>query len=347
MFKILVVENEKQILSNYKQIINTFFQDQVECDFIETKEKAIKKIIDHNSNYMGAIIDLRLDSAETNKQDGNDILHHIKDNLRFPIFVLSAVPDEVDNTLMPKTDLFQVCGKNTEEGEFKTIIERIIAINKTGITTILSKTGKIEQQLQNVFWKHLSQTMSFWIKEAQLNPQETEKALLRYTLSHLQEYLEQTEQGSFEDYYPIEFYINPPIKPKIFTGDILKKDSTHFIVLTPACDFSNNKAKNIVLIEIENVDDALRQTKEQVKKTFIKDIRANNKYQKYHYLPSAHDLDESCINFQRIHTVQYDSTNGTVQDYTKQMTVTAPFLKDIIARFSHYYARQGQPSLKR
>ena len=32
-------------------------------------------------------------------------------------------------------------------------------------------------------------------------------------------------------------------------------------------------------------------------------------------------------------------------DYNRTATITTPFLKDIVNRFSRYYSRQGQPNL--
>lgn len=50
----------------------------------------------------------------------------------------------------------------------------------------------------------------------------------------------------------------------------------------------------------------------------------------------------SFIDFRRIITLdRLDDSN-----IESVATISAPFLKDIIARFSYYYSRQGQPELK-
>ncbi|HFK1809836.1 TPA: hypothetical protein ACGXQD_006191 [Bacillus cereus] len=62
----------------------------------------------------------------------------------------------------------------------------------------------------------------------------------------------------------------------------------------------------------------------------------------YHFLPSYSDFSGGFIDFQDMVSLTADSFEG---NYEKVATVTSQFAKDIAARFTLYYARQGQPNL--
>ena len=212
MINILVIENNNSILIGYKQIIKDFFSTTVKCDFVENLAAGLSKIKDLNGNYSGAIVDLRLDATETDGAGGNEIIRAIKSNLRFPICVLSGHIEDLELDLKPSqpSPLFRCLDKGSPEGQFQTVIEEIIKVNNdlnsTGIFNILSRKGQIEQYISEIFYTHVSKSLDYWKSKP------SEKALLRYTLSHLQEYLELGEHGDLEPYHPVEFFIDPPIK---------------------------------------------------------------------------------------------------------------------------------------
>jgi hypothetical protein len=357
MINVLVVENQANIIQGYKETIRTFFAGQVNCEYAANLEQGLQRIAMLDKDYAGAIIDLRLDNTETDGAGGNQIIRQIKSSLRFPIFVLSGHTEDLEEDLKENTPLFQCIDKASTEGSFQLVINRILSIHKTGITQILSRKGQIEQYIQNIFWKHLSTSMPYWIEQANAGAN-TEPSLLRYTLTHLQEYLEINAGGEFEDYYPIEFYINPPIKQHektVFTADIFQDLETDkcYIVLTPSCDLVQRRTENkkgeitvtppnathITFGEIENLNEF--DTKWQDK---FKERPTGN--QLFHYVPPTHLLQNGgVINFSKVKSIRLDDVIDTTK-YVKVFAVSNSFAKDIIARFSHYYARQGQPGLR-
>ncbi|HNL08729.1 MAG TPA: response regulator, partial [Chitinophagales bacterium] len=167
MYKILVVENNQEILRGYIDTVNTLFPNQITITSAENQTDALSKLNNPNNDYVGAIIDLRLDATETDGSGGNEVLRQIKQNLRFPIFVLSGHTEDLEDSIVSKEPLFNIREKNTTEGDFATIVNRIIAINKTGITNILSRNGQIETWLKDIFWTHLAPIMPYWITAAE------------------------------------------------------------------------------------------------------------------------------------------------------------------------------------
>ena len=68
-----------------------------------------------------------------------------------------------------------------------------------------------------VFWKNLYPQIELW-KSKKSQGIETEKVLLRYAVSHIQELIDSEVPG----YITEEMYIKPPISQDIKTGAIYK-----------------------------------------------------------------------------------------------------------------------------
>ena len=200
--------------------------------------------------------------------------------------------------------------------------------------------------------------MEYWITEIE-DENKIEKVLSRHLLAHLSESLKLTEEGEFEKCHPAEVYIMPPIKKDIFTGDILEnKASKEFVlVLTPACDMELRKRKNgenwityrnadkiilVKLIEFNQIAEvsAYIETQSNTKKKEVERYVKNTKKERYYYLPSfGSRIPGFLIDFQDINRINADEINI----YNRVASVDEPFLKDIIAKFTAYYARQGSP----
>ena len=209
-----------------------------------------------------------------------------------------------------------------------------------------------------MFWEYFSENLEYWKNEIK-DENKIEKVLSRHVLAHISESLKLTEEGAFEKCHPAEVYIMPPIKKDVFTGDILKnKDSQEFaLVLTPACDMELRKRKNgekwvtyrnadkimlAKLIEFNQIAEvsAYIETKSNTKKKEVERYVKNTKKERYYYLPSfGSRIPGFLIDFQDINRINADE----IKIYNRVASVDEPFLKDIIAKFTAYYARQGSP----
>ncbi|MFA5300449.1 MAG: hypothetical protein WC389_19865, partial [Lutibacter sp.] len=184
--------------------------------------------------------------------------------------------------------------------------------------------------------------------------EQKEKTLLRYTLLHIQEYLEQTSDNTFDNYHPAETYIIPPVKRFVFTGDLVneKLSGDNYIVLTPSCDLAHEgKTDNVLLVKIENenigeiavLKDIIKANESNGKvkeaKNGLKRLITNNK-NKYHFLPSYKNIEGGLINFQVLKSVLKESI---LIDYERVASLNSQFTKDVVSRFSYYYSRQGSP----
>ncbi|SFB39974.1 response regulator [Algoriphagus aquimarinus] len=344
---LLIVEDDKPTIQSYLDNIESFNKNsdvQIEAEVIDNLADAKKSLI--SPDYDAAIIDLKLSSNSVDLE-GLEIVDEIKDKLRFPIFIVSGSLGQVERE---ENAFFK---KRSRDGNFKDILIEITDIYKTGVTNILGRKGTIEKYLNSIFWNHMSNSMGFWIKDTTRTPQEKENSLLRYTLLHMQEHIDE----ELEKYHPSEFYISKPIKKNLYTGDIIELDKSRFLILTPSCDIvlrpdGNRNADFILFCKIKSLESVVKNYELLKHDTSQKNdnrMRINgffeNKNQKYHFIPKAESIDPGLIDFQEKMTIPSSEVNELLKagKISRIATISQPFLKDVISRYSTYYSRQGSP----
>jgi ActR/RegA family two-component response regulator len=348
---LLIVEDDKDQLLLYNDIIDSFskkneFDIKSTCfDTIEDGMNAIRQ-----PNFDAAIIDLKL-SSDSTKLEGMDLVNAINKKLRIPIYIVSGSISQIEiqeNYLLKK---------RLRTDDFKTIIAEIKEIYDTGITSLLKQDGFVDQMLTKIFWEHLSDSLN------DLKGIDTHKILIRYISSHIQEFLEMDSEGDLEDLHPAEFYIYPPIKKYLSTGDIIKnkQNGSFFLLLTPACDILLRKVESDPLKKTRNAEKALlidlilwnsiegfntlmETTGKNNTKREKLNILTTNKKERYHFLPPYKIIKGYFADFQSQTSYNFNEIDN-LEKFERIATITQPFLKDIIARFSQYYSRQGQPDL--
>ncbi|MBK9391251.1 MAG: hypothetical protein IPN68_14045 [Bacteroidetes bacterium] len=308
----------------------------------------------------GAILDLKLEPGVV-VFEGNIILEKILTFLRFPIYIVTSNPSEIDPRLkLPEINpLFKIYPRT--EIEYIEILRDIIKIQKTGIIELFGSNGKLDEHIRNIYWNYLSQIIQYWI-DIDLEPELKEKAMLRYISNLLHSYLSfNPNLKEYEYFIPGEVYI--PCMHDIYqTGDILSKGGMDFILLTPSCDLANTKAKNVTLAEIIHSDkgilnsllSTIRQEPTKITdgelleelakrkskaKGIIEDIMKNAYSSKYYFLPAYNGFATGIINFQNTHCIPFSSLNT----YSKVFSISHSFIKDIVEKFSSYFSRQGSP----
>lgn len=334
-----------------------------------------------SSYFDGAIIDMKLaDSGDEGNQALDVIRQHLK---RIPVAIYTGTPDVADNSDdIPLIGVFKKGDATYEEliykfwDIYKTGLTKIMG-GKGQIEKSLSQIF-IKHLLPEISPKSIASEKSNWVCYAETKPDDTEKALLRHTLNHLIHEL----YKSSENCYPDEMYIHLPNlekdQVKVDTGCILKNKNNNkfYIVMSPACDLAEREGgecntDRALLVEIQMIEDILCDDYfisnchggKKLKKRYLKsnskpqgEYLSNQqdkdliKYQKntknlyYCWLPKTSCFNNGAvINFRRIST--YDQVELNSSFDIPVIQVASPFLKDIISRFSSYYARQGQPDI--
>lgn len=346
---------------------------------IETASKALE-----SSYFDGAIIDMKLaDSGNEGNQALDVIRQHLK-RIPVAIYTGTPdVADNSDD--IPLIGVFKKGDATYEEliykfwDIYKTGLTKIMG-GKGQIEQSLSQIF-IKYLLPEISTEPTVPEKSNWVSYADEDSDDTEKALLRHTLNHLIHEL----YKSSENCYPEEMYIHFPRQEQlgvsVDTGCILENntESKFYIVMSPACDLAEREGggcntDRALLVEIQMLEDILsddffiidsndnkKLKKRNLNKTnsqpdskgeylsksqeqdLIKYHR-NTKSLYYYCLPKSRYFNNGAvINFRRVSTYSQEELdeffNGPV------IQVASPFLKDIISRFSSYYARQGQPDI--
>ncbi|MDE0126599.1 MAG: hypothetical protein OXN97_18695 [Bryobacterales bacterium] len=333
--QLLLVEDDIRLVESYKTVLADYVEErgrQLELHVVNSLDDAkrgLGKWID------AAIVDLNLGSGTS---DGGEIIKQLKKYFRVPVAVLTGTPDDAEN-VPPVVGIF-----TKGEHRFDEVLDRLWSVHEIGLTKIMGGRGLLEERLNRVFLKNLLPTVDVWIRYAAKDRKRTERALLRYALGHLVADLE----GDDTPCYPEEVYLAPPLDDSLETGSLVrcKARQTWHVVMTPACDLvirkdGDPKTDMVVLAEVVpevDVFDLLKANNRQKKK-----LRRNNDASYLHWLPKCHALEGGFVNFRRLDTVAWNELDEKFD--RENMRVAPSFIKDMVSRFSTFYARQGQPEI--
>jgi len=305
-----------------------------------------------STDFDGAIVDLNLSSGDPTETSGNEVLREITEKHRFPVLVVSGNLQNLDNRIQ-QSGFLKTFDRDTPNNE---IFKYLLKIQATGITRILGGRGLIERHLGEIFWKHLACDFDGWDTGAR----DSEKTLLRYVVAHLSEYLDLPSGAANEYYHEAEVYVVPPIREYIATGDIVEKNGSRFILLSPPCDVAVRgikegipviNAKTLLLapllpiaretfLENSLITEGGNKDNAKGRESLLNEI-IKGKIEKYVFLTAHRNLGPVIADLQALRS-------WSLSDYlaSKRLaTVTSPFLKDIQSKFAAYYGRQGQPDL--
>lgn len=352
--RILVVEDDEDQLEAYRDAAEEKNTNGCHIELVERESapKAKEELL--SKGFDGAIVDLNLFPGNPDEASGNEILLEITQKHRFPVLVVSGNLQNLDPSIQ-ESGFLKTYNRDIPNDE---IFDYLLKIHATGITRILGGRGLVERHLGKIFWHHLACDIDSW----DAGNRESEQTLLRYTVAHLAEYLDIPDANNDGHYHEAEFYIIPPIRGHIATGDILQYEDKKYIVLSPPCDVAVRgenvgrpiiNAKSIVLAPLiplhrtSFVQEGLihegsgSDNAKGVKKLLEELIKG--KREKYVFLPGYREIDPAVADLQNLCTWPLDKYLSA----KRTATVSGAFLKDIQSRFASYYGRQGQPDLNK
>ena len=332
--RILLVEDEERDLERCRRDLNRYkVTKQRDITLVECK--TLDDVLEELENpFDGVIIDLQLTPGGN---EGKQVIKQIRELLfRIPIFIFTGKPEDVDKSIKG-IEVFTKSNTN-----FYDLLDELCETYDTGFTRILGGDGKIEELLGKVFLENLLQQRKKWVSYGKTDLERTENALLRYTLNHLLQLLDEDEKPHFRE----EFYLYPHVSEHITTGSIVREKTSNqpFVVLSPACDLvirqnGTSNTDHMLLVETESIDNALDGSRSKGK---VKEL-VRNRCQHLHWLPKIERFEGGVLNFRKLETL---NKNDFDEKFDQPLIQISPFfVKDIVSRFSSYYGRQGQPDL--
>ncbi|EHU2158610.1 response regulator [Acinetobacter baumannii] len=333
---ILLVEDNESDISVFKSSIELFDDEhniKTTLKVTKTFEEAIKVISE--SVFDGIVLDLSLHGSV---EGGKEIVDFIlKQKMIIPIIVYTGTPDD-----LAQYNFIEIYRKGEQENIIESILLDLKKTKEFGFNELFNAQGQIQEFLKDVFYKNIYFQKKQWILHEDKSL--VKKAILRHTLNHLTQHIDETDKKYFLE----EMYIYPPITKTPKTGSIIKdKNNQYHIILTPACDFAQSKARCILLAEIIPPLSYIRENfpgnEESNGRRDKLNTLVNNKKQEYHYLPRLGNFEGGFIDFTSVQSFSHDDLN---KNFTEVKIQISPyFISDILGRFSSYYARQGQPDL--
>lgn len=344
-FRLLIVEDDEQNLTACRATVARYKDEkQREVDLIECKsvKEAFEKL---DTSFDGAIIDLRL---ADHGDEGTQVVSRIAElHFRIPVAILTGTPTAADEDF-PYIGVFT---KGEPGAGYAELLDRFWGIHNTGLTRIMGGRGKIEETLNKVFRENLLPQIDKWVAYGETDSLRTEKALLRHALSHLLQLLDDDGDRCF----PEEVYLNPPLTDKIRTGSVVKErgSAQRFVVMNPACDLvirDNGECNTdrILIVEIDLQSELFSEYPvsglSNNQKSILEKAFRNTKSAYYHWLPKTDFFEGGFLNFRKLISLSREEFTERFEKPTVQ--ISPSFVKDMVARFSAYYARQGQPDIE-
>jgi len=361
-FKLLVVEDDIKSQERYTLLIDEEYPDDFDVVYCRSEVEAFEAV--KVSKFDGAVVDLKLSGAHTLEESseelgGNRFIEEFTSEVRCPVVVFTANTANLSEIASGK--VFRVIDR---AAGFNEVLRLFSLIQKSGMAEIMNKGGLVEQYLDKIYWDVFAKRVDIWTSYCDQG-KETKNALLRLMLYHLIEFIDQDQTI----YFPDEVYLKVFDSEVLRTGQLFKNNDTAemFIIISPACDlfvhgdgpksdfvqlcriYCHNEEP--VLSYIKNAEITLPDNKHpdyeklrilrKKSKSFIENA-AKNGADFYHYLPKSGIFKGGVINFREVKSVARESFIGNFSPVGIQ--VSTPFLKDIVGRYSSYYARQGQPT---
>ena len=333
--RLLLVEDDARVVKLYAEVLEHYVgthNRQIAMCVAKTLPDAQRSL---DGSVDAAIVDLNLGRGTA---DGGEVISELKEHFRVPVAVFTATPGDAEDE-PPVVGIF-----TKGQHRFDDVLDRLWGIYETGLTRIMGGRGLLEKHLNQVFLTNLLPTIDVWVGYGEEDSGRTEKALLRHALGHLVADLE----GDETPCYPEEVYLAPPLEDSLQTGTLVqcKERKTCHVVMTPACDLvkrSDGERNTDVVVVAQVVPEAAVFEKLKAKPDRQTRLMRNSDKICFHWLPKCGAVKGGFLDFRRLETVPLDGFDSQFERL--RVRIAPSFVKDIVSRFSIFYARQGQPKI--
>ncbi len=140
------------------------------------------------------------------------------------------------------------------------------------------------------------------------------------------------------------------------SGDLVqKKDTTdYFVVVTPTCDFANDKADFVILAKCIPLTESAEfvawrgpdtPPRFQGSNTKLQKLMADNRdggqRERFMFLPGTSTFPDFIVDLQQLTTVPKDDRDT----FERMASLDSPYAEKLLSLFARYYGRIGTPNL--
>lgn len=355
-WRFLVIEDDDETVRQLEEAIPGFVDapDSTHVESCKRFDDGAERLA--NERYDFLILDLKDDSksaasgeeAPEEASPGVKIFESLKKTRFVPVVFYTALAHVVR---AQETSFVRVVEKTEGLDKLKQEVRRVLE------TRLPSLTREIEEAERSYMWDFIT---SHW-KEFERTSDKADLAYLlarrlAITLERLATRLAQTadDKGSEPTVkaHPMMMYIVPPIAAHCLAGDVLLQTVggvfQYWIVLTPSCDFFQEKVAHVVLAKCENLTEQ-REFKNwslnpadpsKAAKANMENLIGDNR-ERYKFLPGTFFLPDLVVDFQQLRSVPVKA----LEEFTPVASLDSPFGEAILARFARYFGRVGTPDL--
>ncbi|MCU7843287.1 MAG: response regulator [Candidatus Thiodiazotropha sp. (ex Monitilora ramsayi)] len=360
-WKVLSVDDDPEIHVGLIGIMSSRMgEDAFEFTCVTSFDEGMKLI--ENNRFDLIFLDVHEDKADPDPaenpgqedQRGEQLLDVLKSSRFVPVIFYTGFPAKVDHL---RSHVVKVVEKGATPQEIRSAVNSILT---TGLPHL---SQYIEDQSRAFVWDNLEKAL----KDYSDDDMTSDIALLaaRNLAKNLSQRRIKELLGSDVNLItPLEMYLFPPEQESCNPADIFKRkdDGTLWMVLTPACDFEQNKAENVLLAQItpladhmlyKNWQDYAReldglapgQPSKEIKTSTnkargeVKSLVKNAKGGRFKFLPGTFFLPDCIVDFQQL-------LNLPIADAVKFEIVCSldnPYREEVLQLFSSYFGRIGTP----
>lgn len=360
-WKVLSVDDDPDMHEGLKGILSSRMRgDAFEFTVATTFDEGMALI--KNNRFDLIFLDVHEDGNDPDPSDhtdhadqrGEQLLEALKSSRFVPVVFYTGFPAKVDHL---KSHVVKVVDKGAPLEEVRSAVTSILT---TGLPHLAQY---IEERSRTYIWDSLEAVL----KQVADDNVTSDIALLaaRNLAKNLSQRSVKELLGSdISLIVPLEMYLFPPMQDSCNPADIFrrKEDGTLWMVLTPACDFEQNKADNVLLAQVTPLVDhdlyknwqgkaselealAPEQQTKEIKqaatdaKGQVKSLVKNRMGSRFRFLPGTFFLPGCIVDFQNLLNLPATDAN----QYEAVCSLDNPYREEVLQLFSNYYGRIGTP----
>lgn len=356
-WRVLIVEDDPVIAAQLagdatsgKLIPSAGVVDAVVC-------AAFEDALDHleKTRFDFLILDLRNDAVAGGTDDasaGLSVFQEIKRRRFVPIVFYTALPAHVRHL---ETPFVRVVEKTEGLLKLRTELDAIFQTRLPALSRHLEETQReymwefVDKNWRDPTSEHAKADLAFMLARRLANVL-SGPSVRRFLMEQSGTDPEVIAVGTI---HPVEMYIYPPTNSHHIAGDILKgsirdyDDSTHWVLLTPSCDFAHNKVDFAILArclpldefseckkflgQVSHGQEPSRSARSDLEK-LLQD-RRKTQPERYRFLPATFFLPDLVVDFQSLVQVSLKSLDAM----ERIASLDSPFAEALGAGFARYY----------
>lgn len=347
--RILMIDDDLAICKQIKELFDEQIiqNNKIELEYTHEFEQGIKLLKERDYDLI--ILDLYKGrpSEENNDRPGEQILEHIKSSCFIPIIFFSGLINPIQHL---KSDIIRIVRKSEGNDALKKEIESVF---DSKLPLIKRKFNDyVKESMRSYFWDFVHPNWE------SLKGTNDEVSLGYLLIRRLANSLSKEQISHFLNdskikigkSHPMEFYIYPPVSSEYETGDVLEKNESFFVLLTPSCDMVNRdgkiKAQNTMLVKTTLLKDSeeyksFKQSDSTENKNKLIKLIESRKSDRYFFLPKTSFIPNCILDFQEIIVIP----TSNIKQYQKIAKIDSPFTESMLSNFIRYYNRIGFPDI--